>query len=103
MKTTPGSACPPLRREMLPQPVDVRAPAHLDRLAATRLAQAKAQELHPEVMLLAWFDRGTGEFSPPIPCCHEEMPGWLAYALSRGAEVIISINSEQFVFAFKKL
>ncbi|MGQ9920393.1 MAG: AF1514 family protein [Desulfobacca sp.] len=97
------SSCPPLRREMLPQPVDVSAPAPLSWSEANRLATEKAHELHGEVMLVAWFDRHTGESSPALPCCQEDKPGWLAYALSRGADLIISINGEAYVFAFKKL
>lgn len=103
MTTPTASSCPPVRRDLLPQPVDVAAPHHLPRPAATRLATQKAHELHGEVMLLAWFDRNTGAFSPPISCCREDMPGWLAYALSRGADLIISINGEEYVFVFKKL
>jgi len=99
----PTSSCPPLRRDMLPAPVDLSAPIHLPRPEAIRLATRQAQAIHPEVMLLAWFDRNTGEFSPPIPCCLEDRPGWLAYALSRGADLIISLNGEEYVFAFKRL
>lgn len=97
------SSCPRLRREMLPQPVDVTVSPHLNRSEATRLATQQAQKLHPEVMLLAWFDRHTGDYSPAITCCREDVPGWLDYALSRGADLIISINGEEYVFAYKKL
>ena len=64
-----SSACRPLRRDMLPQPVDVHVSGGpVDLAQATHLAQARARELHPEVMLLAWFDRETGEYSPRITC-----------------------------------
>jgi hypothetical protein len=64
-----ASAGRPLRRDMLPHPVDVRLEAEMASLGrATRLAQAKARELHPEVILLAWFDRQTGDYSPRITC-----------------------------------
>ncbi len=54
---------------MLPQPVDVHVSGGpVDLAQATHLAQARARELHPEVMLLAWFDRKTGEYSPKITC-----------------------------------
>ena len=96
-------SCPPLRRDLLPHPVDLPASAGLPRAEATRLATQKAHEIHPEVMLLAWFDRRTGEFSPPIPCCRDEVPGWLAYALSRGADLAVSLNHEEYVFIFKRL
>jgi hypothetical protein len=54
---------------MLPNPVDVQvSEAHLTLAQATNIAQTKTMELHPEVMLLAWFHRQTGEYSPKIPC-----------------------------------
>ncbi len=54
---------------MLPHPVDVHVSGGaVDLAQAIHLAQAKARELHPEVMLLAWFDQKTGEYSPHITC-----------------------------------
>ena len=89
---------------MLPQPVDVHVSGGpVDLAQATHLAQARARELHPEVMLLAWFDRNTGDYSPKITCCSDDKPAWLVYALSRGADLFIAINGEEFVFAYKKL
>lgn len=67
MTEPPG--CRSLRRDMLPNPVDVQvSEAHLTLAQATDIAQTKTMELHPEVMLLAWFHRQTGEYSPKIPC-----------------------------------
>jgi hypothetical protein len=66
---TESSGCRPLRRDMLPGPVDVRVLGAPVALAQARdIAQTRARELHPEVMLLAWFDRTTGEYSPKIQC-----------------------------------
>ncbi len=66
---TESLRCQPLRRDMLPNPVDVRvAGGAVDLVQATRLAQTKARELHPEVMLLAWFDQQTGEYSHKSAC-----------------------------------
>lgn len=100
----PESACRPLRRDMLPDPVDVKvADADLTLARATNLAQTRARQLHPEVMLLAWFHRRTGDYAPRVECCGEDKPAWLVYALTRGADLIIDINGEEFVFAYKKL
>ncbi|HAY23445.1 MAG TPA: hypothetical protein DCY27_15050 [Desulfobacterales bacterium] len=96
--------CLPLNREMLPEPVDVTIlGSDLDRDQAIAVAEAKARELASEVMLLAWFDRKTGNFSPRLTCCFDDKPSWLAYALSRGADLFIDINQEEYVFAYKKL
>jgi hypothetical protein len=61
-----ASECRPLRRDMLPNPVDVQVDEKLSLEQATDIAQAKARELHPDVMLLAWFNRTTGDYSPQI-------------------------------------
>lgn len=51
-------------------------------------------------MLLAWYDEGSGAFSPPVECCSEEMPGWLVYARSRGGNLIVDVNNEKLIFVF---
>ena len=43
-------------------------------------------------MLLAWYDRGAGTFSPRVTCCGDDKPAWLIYAESRGGDLIIDIN-----------
>jgi hypothetical protein len=63
------TACRPLRRDMLPNPVDIQVVGGKVTLAKARdIAQTKAQEVHSEVMLLAWFDQITGAYSPHIEC-----------------------------------
>jgi hypothetical protein len=63
------TGCKLLRRDMLPQPVDVQIGGGvLDLDQATKIAIARARKLHPEVMLMAWFDRKAGEYSPKIEC-----------------------------------
>jgi hypothetical protein len=51
---------------MLPDPVDVQVDEKISLEQATDIARAKARELHPDVMLLAWFNRTTGDYSPRI-------------------------------------
>jgi hypothetical protein len=53
---------------MLSEPVDVQVDEKLSLEQATEIAQAKARELHSNVMLLAWFHRTSGEYSPHITC-----------------------------------
>jgi len=95
------TTCPTLTREMLPNPVDltIRDDA-LGFLRAKQAADRRAGELCAEPMLLAWFDRAAGRFSPNITCCREDLPSWLAYGLSRGGDLIIDINAEAFVFVY---
>lgn len=96
------TTCVLLQREMLPQPVDLQAQV-ADFEEARRLAEAKARELTPEPLLVAWFDRRRQLASPQLECCREDMPAWLAYALARGADLIIDLNQEEYVFCFRRL
>jgi hypothetical protein len=95
------TTCPVLTREMLPNPVDltIRDEA-LDFPRAREAADRRAQEFCPEPMLLAWFERASGRFSPNITCCREDLPSWLAYALSRGGDLVIDINDEAYIFVY---
>ena len=97
------TTCPALTREMLPDPVDlaITDPA-LDFLRAKQAADHRASQLCADPMLLAWFDRAAGRFSPNIICCREDLPSWLAYALSRGGDLIIDINAESFIFVYHR-
>jgi len=96
--------CLPLTREMLKDPIDLKvAEGPVDFSRARALAEARARELTAEPMLLAWYNRETGEFSPQVTCCRDDKPAWLSYAESRGADLIIDINDEPYVFVFKAL
>ncbi len=92
--------CVPLTREMLKDPVDLRVDGPLDFQQAQDLARQKAGELGAEPMLLAWWDRARGVFSPNITCCREDKPSWLTYAESRGGNIVICINDLEYVFVF---
>jgi len=93
--------CPTLTREMLPDPVDLRLEDEaLDFPRAKEAADHRAGEICADPTLLAWFDRTAGRSSPNIVCCREDLPSWLAYALSRGGDLIIDINAEAFIFVY---
>jgi hypothetical protein len=53
-------------------------------------------------MLLAWFDRQAGRYSPNIICCGEDKPTWLTYAESRGGDLVIDLNGEEYVFVYRR-
>ncbi len=95
--------CIPLSREMLKNPIEVRVPGPLDFAQARNLARQKAAAVCGEPMLLAWFDRVRGAFSPNITCCREDKPSWLTYAESRGGDIVICINDLDYVFVFRGL
>jgi hypothetical protein len=88
---------------MLKDPVDLKIedPA-LDFPQARQHAERRARELCASPMLLAWFDATTGRYSPDLICCGEDRPTWLIYAETRGGDLIIDINREEFVFIYRR-
>jgi hypothetical protein len=95
--------CLPLSREMLRDPIDILLHDEpLDFAQARALAEQRAREMDPEPMLLAWYNRQTGEFSPRVTCCGDDKPAWLIYAESRGGDLVIDINREAYVFVYRR-
>ena len=98
----PMTTCRTLTKEMLSHPVSVRVDEPLpDLTAARRIADQKARELASEPMLLAWYEAKSGRFSPSVECCSETKPGWLVYAESRGGDIAIDINDQEYVFVYR--
>lgn len=59
--------CKILSREMLHLPIDVFVgDPVLDFYGAKKAADARARQLAEEPMLLAWYDRRSGAFSPTV-------------------------------------
>ena len=96
--------CVPLTREMLKNPIEIQSRGLRSIFRRPKnLARHRAGEVGGEPMLLAWFDRARGVFSPNITCCREDKPSWLTYAESRGGDIVISINDLDYVFVFRGL
>ena len=86
---------------MLINPVDVQVEDdNLDFEKAKEIADRKALEIAEDTMLIAWFDRKRAKFSPQVECGGKEKPAWLVYAETRGANIVISVNRETFVFVY---
>ena len=95
--------CILLTRAMLKNPIDIGVPDEpLDFARARAIAEARARQEGDEPMLLAWYDRGAGTFSPHVTCCGDAKPTWLIYAESRGGDLVIDINREAYVFVYRK-
>jgi hypothetical protein len=95
--------CMPLSREMLKNPIDIYVrDKPLDFSEARGLADRRAREEDADPMLLAWYNRGNGEFSPQVTCCGEDRPAWLIYAENRGGDLVIDINDEAYVFVYRR-
>jgi hypothetical protein len=88
---------------VLPNPVYLKIhDRDLDFDQAERIAKDQARSYYSEVMLLSWYDGNKGQYSPKeVECCEPGKPSWVTYAKSRGGNLTIDINSEQYVFVFR--
>ena len=76
-------------------------PAPVDYRAAMTLANAEAARHFDDYMLVAWYDRDRDFESPQHSSeCHADsaVPGYVDYALSHGASLMIDIQDGRFVF-----
>ena len=96
-------ACEIPKKYMLPNPVYVQLDqTGLDFAQAQDAASNLAKKLYWEPMLLSWFDKNAGKYSPlEVNCCAKGEPSWLEYARSRGGNFTVDINHEQYVFIFR--
>jgi len=74
---------------------------------AKDMADAVATVLLEEMTCLSWFDRERNQEAPAhVSECHDascETPGYLDYAMSRGAELEIDIDNGAFVFLYRSV
>ena len=83
--------------ELAPQPVLE------DYLQAMQIANAQAEKIFGEFMLLAWYDRDRDFESPQHASeCHVDsaIPGYIDYALYHGATLKVDIEQGRFVFFY---
>src|SRR3990172_6402754 len=79
-------------------------PPLADYLAALSLARDTAQARLGECMLLSWYDRDRNFEAPQhVSECHLDsaVPGYVDYAVHRGATLMIDIESGRFVFFYR--
>ena len=96
--------CKAVTKEALTNPVEIRIKKEgLDFASARLIADQKAMEMSSDPMLLGWYDSGTGRYSPNVECCSADKPGWIVYAETRGGDITIDINDEQYVFIYRDL
>ena len=78
-------------------------PPPADYLAAMGIANAAARERLGDAMLLSWYDRDR-DFEAPqhVSECHQDsaVPGYVDYALHRGASLKVDIEQGRFVFFY---
>lgn len=94
--------CIQITEEMLHDPISVHVdPASLDFSRARSIADQAAGEVGDDLMLLSWYDKKAGRFSPDVICCDTEKPSWLVYAESRGGAIAVNINDLEYVFVYR--
>ena len=74
--------------------------------AAKRLADESAQRLLDGPICLSWFDRAADRESPAHASeCHGdcEVPGYVEYAVTRGAELKVVVDGGAFVFCYRPI
>jgi len=99
-----GPACP------LPRAADLSGvttvslrPSPPDVQAALKLADEEAKRRLGDAMLLSWYDRDRNFEAPQhVSECHQDsaVPGYVDYALSRGATLRIDFDDGRYVFFF---
>ena len=57
-------ACGRPHREMLPTPVHLHTHEDIDFMKAQRIAKDQAKAYYSDSMLLSWFDKKSGRYSP---------------------------------------
>jgi hypothetical protein len=78
----------------------------LDFDQAKRLADAVASVLLDDAVCLSWYDRAAERESPAHASeCHEncETPGYVEYAITRGAELKVVVDEDDYVFCYRPL
>jgi len=71
---------------------------------AKDLADGAASTVLGEVTCLSWFDRAEDREAPAgVSECHDgecEIPGYIDYAASRGAELKVDVGGGAYVFCY---
>jgi hypothetical protein len=81
-------------------------PPGLDFAAAKALADDAARRALEEPVCLSWYDRAHDRESPAHASeCHGdcEIPGYVEYAVTRGAELRVVIGDGAYVFCYRPL
>ena len=78
----------------------------LDFTTAKGLADEAAARSLDQPVCLSWFDRAADRESPPHAGeCHTdcEIPGYVEYAVTRGAELKVVVGGGAYVFCYRPL
>ena len=66
---------------------------------AKQAALAIAEQENEYALVISWWDRKTGKYSPQcLKWDRKDIPGWELYGLNHEGRLRISINNDRFVF-----
>ena len=70
-------------------------------------ALAKSYLDDPDPFCLTWFDKAKGRESPAhVSYCHDgscDVPGYIEYAQSRGAQLKVVVGEGDFIFCYRSV
>jgi len=66
------------------------------------LVKEKVRQVNKDAMMLAWYNRLTGQGFPDYQCDHQR-PFWELFAESRGYNFKVVVNGGDYVFYYLKL
>jgi uncharacterized protein DUF5619 len=93
--------CTYVSKWMLCNPIPFATGDSLNFSTASSVPDNKARERGIGTMLLAWFDKKSQKFAPDQICCDRDKPSWLVYAETRGGDITVDINNEEYVFVYR--
>ena len=74
----------------------------LDFEKASDSSRIRAREINKDAMMLAWFNRRSGEGFPDYDCGTGDKPPWQVFADARGGNLTIDVNDGEFIFVYLK-
>ena len=86
--------------------IAIRSSGDGEFLDARREATVAAEAVLGESVCMSWYDRARDRESPAHASeCHGscEVPGYVEYALNRGAKVKVVVDDGAYVFCFRPL
>ena len=69
---------------------------------AYHLSRVRAREINKDAMMLAWFNRRSGEGFPDYDCGAADKAPWRVFADARGGNLTIDVNDGEFIFVYLK-
>ena len=63
-------------------------------------ARSRARQINKDAMMLAWYNRRSGEGFPDYDCGANDKPPWRVFAEARGANLTIDVNEGEFIFLY---